>query len=467
MRLVQLIEKAFKYLLPSPFSIAILLTLVTFGLAFFLTDSKVGGNDRLLEIAGFWEQGLWNSPLLTFAVQMMLMLVLGHALALTKPVDRIISYATRYCSNTANAAAIVTLLTIIVALFNWGLGLVFGAILARKAGEYASKNNIPLNYPLIGAAGYSGMMIWHGGVSGSAPIKIAEDGHVKGMMQSIMTSEELALLPDSISYSDTIFGGMNLTALFLCLVLLPLFMYLMGKRVRSSKIVLPSSEALFNGNTENEPTSLIGAEHVDRSRFFSLGIGILILLYLSWNVFSSVGAQGLAFITPNFLNLLLLGLCLSLHQSVNSFLGAIDQAIGGASGILIQFPLYFGIMGIMTGSGLVQLFSDFFVEISNAITFPVYTFFSAGLVNIFVPSGGGQWGVQGPIIIQAAQELNVDFPKAIMALAYGDQLTNMLQPFWALPLLGITGLKASSILPYTLALMLIGAFIFTSVLLIF
>jgi short-chain fatty acids transporter len=467
MRLVQLIEKAFKYLLPSPFSIAILLTIVTFALAFFLTGSKVSGGERILEIAGFWEQGLWNSPLLTFAVQMMLMLVLGHALALTQPVDKIISYATRYCSTTAYAAAIVTLLTILVALFNWGLGLVFGAILARKVGEHALKNGIQLNYPLVGAAGYSGMMIWHGGISGSAPIKVAEEGHLKGMMQSIMTSEDLSRLPDSIDYSNTIFGGMNITAVFMAIVLLPLFMYLIGKKVKPSKELPKLERDLLHNDSDNTELILKGAERIDRSRYFSLGIGIVILIYLCWSVAFSFGDKGLGFINPNFLNLLLLGLCLSLHRSIISFLNAIDQAIGGASGILIQFPLYFGIMGIMTASGLVQLFSDFFVEISSAVSFPVYTFFSAGLVNIFVPSGGGQWGVQGPIIIQAAQQLHVDLPKAIMALAYGDQLTNMLQPFWALPLLGITGLRASSILPYTLGLMLIGTIIFTTVLLIF
>ena len=146
---------------------------------------------------------------------------------------------------------------------------------------------------------------------------------------------------------------------------------------------------------------------------------------------------------------------------------AINDAIGGASGILIQFPLYFGIMGIMNSSGLVQVFSDFFVSISNEVTFPVYTFFSAGIVNVFVPSGGGQWGVQGPIIVQAAMDLGVSLPKSIMALAYGDQLTNMLQPFWALPLLGITGLKARAILPYTVALMCVGAVIFVTMLLLF
>ena len=142
-------------------------------------------------------------------------------------------------------------------------------------------------------------------------------------------------------------------------------------------------------------------------------------------------------------------------------------AITGASGILIQFPFYFGIMGIMKSSGLVGDISDFFVQVSTATTYPLYTFMSAGLVNIFVPSGGGQWAVQGPIIVQAATEMGLSLPKSIMALAYGDQLTNMLQPFWALPLLGITGLKAKEILPYTLFLMIIGGLIYFGSLLIF
>ena len=142
-------------------------------------------------------------------------------------------------------------------------------------------------------------------------------------------------------------------------------------------------------------------------------------------------------------------------------------AITGASGILIQFPLYFGIMGIMNHSGMVDIMSDFFVNISNETTFPIFTFISAGIVNVFVPSGGGQWAVQGPIIVQAATDLGISLPKSIMALAYGDQLTNMLQPFWALPLLGITGLKAKDILPYTLILFLAGGLIFLTGLVLF
>ena len=163
----------------------------------------------------------------------------------------------------------------------------------------------------------------------------------------------------------------------------------------------------------------------------------------------------------------MLGLALLLHGSFKQFLRAVEEAIGDVAGILIQFPLYFGIMGIMASSGMINSISDFFVSISNSVTLPIFTFFSAGLVNLFVPSGGGQWAVQGPMVLESALQLGVPLPKAIMALAYGDQITNMLQPFWALPLLGITKLKAKEILPYTLIFMIIGILVYVTGLLIF
>ena len=134
--------------------------------------------------------------------------------------------------------------------------------------------------------------------------------------------------------------------------------------------------------------------------------------------------------------------------------------------VLYAFEDFVGIMGIMTATGMVGQIADFFASIATKTTMPVVTFFSAGLVNIFVPSGGGQWAIQGPIVLEAALKLNVPIPKAIMALAYGDQITNMLQPFWALPLLGITKLKAKEILPYTLILMLVGSVIYIAGLLL-
>jgi short-chain fatty acids transporter len=463
MKLFSVIEKAFKALLPSPFSIALILTVLTFLLAWFVTDSNTTGLDRGLELVGYWKDGLWEEPQLAFAVQMMLMLVLGHVLALTKPVDRFIGSVTKYCTNTANSAAIVTFLTVLVALFNWGLGLIFGAILARKVGEHAAKKGINLNYALIGAAGYSGLMVWHGGISGSAPIKVAEKGHMAKLMDGIVPIDQLSNLPDSVSPSETMFGTMNIVVIAMLLILLPLYMYFLGNRTkRASKLPHKHLETAIE-----DEAHVSGADRVDHSLFFALLFGLFIIAYSVYVGVEEFAQKGFGIINPNSINLLLLGLGLTMHGSIRNFLNGVDKAIGGTSGILIQFPLYFGIMGIMKYSGLVQELSDFFVQISTTTTFPLFTFLSAGIVNVFVPSGGGQWAVQGPIIVQAASELNVSLPKAIMALSYGDQLTNMLQPFWALPLLGITGLKAKQILPYTVALMGVGGIIFICALIIF
>ncbi len=438
----------FKALLPAPFTIAVLLTGLTFLLAWALTQPQQE-SWHFIELLEYWEKGLWDTPLLVFALQMMLMLVLGHVLALTKPINKLIEKASVYCNTTANAAAIVTLLTLMVSFFNWGLGLIFGAIFARKVGEQAVKNDTPLHYPLIGAAGYSGLMVWHGGISGSAPIKIAEEGHFMEAKMGI------------ISQADTIFSSMNIVLSIVLLIVLPTAMYLIGKRSKNSSISLPTQQ-----KTESID-NISSAEKLDHSRLLSYLFGGILLMYAFYKAFIKPDVISLSFINPNYINLVLLGLGIVLHGSIYKYLKGIDDAIGGASGILIQFPLYFGIMGIMKYSGMVGIFSDFFVQISNEVSFPIFTFISAGIVNMFVPSGGGQWGVQGPIIIEAASQLNVPYWKAVMALAYGDQITNMLQPFWALPLLGITGLKAKEILPYTLLLLIIGSVIFITGLLIF
>ena len=219
---------------------------------------------------------------------------------------------------------------------------------------------------------------------------------------------------------------------------------------------------------------LQAAEKLDHSvllaRFLG-GLMVIVALFKVWIQPVYIDATGFdwqfRFINPNFIIFLLFGLAILLHSSFFKFNHAVLKGIGGASGIMIQFPLYAGIMGIMLSSGLVDVFSSLFVRISDGTTFPLFTFVSAGLVNIFVPSGGGQWLVQGPILIEASQQLGIPMQKSIMALCYGDQITNMLQPFWALPLLGITGLKAKEILPYTFFLLLIGCFIFCSILLIF
>ena len=436
-----------KNILPAPFTIAVLLSFLTFFLAYNISaDSE--NSSQFFKILSYWEKGLWDNQLMVFAMQMMLMLVLGHSLALSAPLEKVINKATSYCNDTSISAAIVTFSTLLVSLFNWGLGLIFGAIFARKVGEHATKNNLKLNYPLIGAAGYSGLMIWHGGISGSAPIKIAETGH--------FLEEKMGV----ISQSETVFSSMNLVITILLLIILPAIMYYIGKKSKSKNINIKQEEKILTKKAN-------GAEKLDHSKSLAYIFGGIILVYCLYKAIILPENISLSFITPNFINLSLLGFCIIMHKNFFSFINSVNSAIKGAAGILIQFPLYFGIMGIMKYSGMIDVMSNFFITISNTYTFPIFTFFSAGIVNIFVPSGGGQWAIQGPIIIEAAIKIGVSIPKSVMALAYGDQITNMLQPFWALPLLGITGLRAKEILPYTLILMLTGGIIFILGLMVF
>ena len=166
----------------------------------------------------------------------------------------------------------------------------------------------------------------------------------------------------------------------------------------------------------------------------------------------AVGIMGLVFVVYyfavehgglnlNIVNFIFLMLGIALHGRPCRFLAAIGDAARGASGIIIQFPFYAGIMGMMIGSGLAASLSTLFVTISSPTTLPLFTFISAGIVNFFVPSGGGQWAVQAPVMIPAATELNVDLARISMAVAWGDAWTNMIQPFWALPALAIAGLR--------------------------
>ena len=462
MKFANSIENIFKKIFPSPFTIAVLLTFLSVLLALIYTgDKDLGYLSQSLTIIEYWEQGLWNAPLMVFAMQMMLMLVLGHVLALSQPINKGIQYMTAYCNNTANAAFWVCLLTLLVSLFNWGLGLIFGAIFARKVAENASQNKWPLHYPIIGACGYAGLMVWHGGISGSAPVKAAESGHIKSLMTGVYNKEQLDQLPEMLNFSDTVFSTMNISVSIILLITVPVIMYFIGKKSIAKDYQLNSM------NIVSEAPKLLGAERLDHSKLLAGIFGAGILSFAFYKSVILPESVNLNFISPNFINFSLLGMGILFHGNFYRFLKAIDQAISGASGILIQFPLYFGIMGIMKHSGMIHSLSDFFVSISTETTFPIFTFISAGIVNVFVPSGGGQWAIQGPIIIEASQQLGLNISKNVMALAYGDQLTNMLQPFWALPLLGITGLKAKEILPYTLIIMLVGGIIFVSGLLIF
>jgi len=417
---------------PSTFEIALLLSLVVFICA--LSWTKPEGASFLVygySVLGFWKAGFWD--LLEFTMQMVLILVLGHTLALSQPVDK----ALRKLSGTITSNTHAVLLTGGMAMaggyLNWGFGLVLGAILARKIGESAQEKNISINYSLVAASGYLGMLVWHGGLSGSATLKVAESGH--------FLQEVIGMIP----IDQTIFSPFNLIVnLILVLLLLVLMFWLSRKAYRRKK--LPSCSSFYMEEAvEEDKTGLV--------------LGSLMAFLVLGEILANRGSNW-SFVDLNFVNFALLALGLLFFASLKSFLSALSHAVKGATDIIIQFPFYAGILGMMKYSGLLVLLAEDMVGKSGPDTFPFLSFLSAALVNLFVPSGGGQWAIQGPVMMEAASKMGLDIPKMIMVFTYGDQLTNMLQPFWALPLLTITGLPAKEIFKYTLYFFLVAALVF-------
>ena len=223
----------------------------------------------------------------------------------------------------------------------------------------------------------------------------------------------------------------------------------------------------FNGHgalnfTEEEKKAWVFADKLENSVALSMIIGIGGLIYIVY-YFATKGFK----LNLNIVNFTFLMVGILLHKRPIAYVRAIAEGTRGCAGIILQFPFYAGIMGMMKFSGLVGVIAGWFVAISNAATYPIFTYISAMIVNIFVPSGGGQWAVQGPVMVEAAKMLKFSIPKTVMAVAYGDQWTNLFQPFWALPLLGITGLRARDIMGYCMALMFLGIPLYIILLLIF
>jgi short-chain fatty acids transporter len=443
---------------PDPFVLAILLTFVTFGLA-----AAVMGTDVTAAV-DFWggelgdgkvvKPGLWK--FLSFGMMMCLVLVTGHALASAKPMRRVIRGLADRPQTATQAIALTALCAMTCGLLNWGLGLIVGALLARDVALSAKRRGIKVHYPLLAASGYTGLLVWHGGLSGSAPMTITQTATVQKVLGKGISIPEIPL-------TDTIFSPMNICVSIAVLCFVP---FILSRMAPSDDAVLEIDPACFEED-EPEASDTMSEEGpaswLNGSRWLGWALAAVVFAYLGRYVaFVGVGKVDL-----NFINLLFLGLGLAIYGRPAAYAKAIGDATSGCSGIILQFPIYAGIMAVMVQSGLVKEMALFIQSIATPETYGAFTFMSAGGVNLFVPSGGGQFGVQGPVVVQAATELDVPYGKAIMAFAYGDQWTNMLQPFWALPLLGITKLKASQIIGYTAALMFLVAPIYLVALSVF
>lgn len=450
-RLGLLISRLFRGVMPDPFVLAVLLTFLTVGLALWLTPTPFG------KIVDAWSSdiGLWS--LLKFAMQMCLILVTGHAVASSPPVARFTKRIAQWPDSGASAAALVAVLATTTAVLNWGLGLIVGAIAAREVGAAMQRKGVRVHYPLLAAAGYLGLMVWHGGFSGSAPLKVTR---LADITEIFGANPPIGPIP----LDRTLFSPTNLFITGGLLVLLPLIMAALAPRDEKA---MQTADAFGIGKNdipgdvsaeseESEVQKAFLPRLLEDTPFVNWALLVLIGIWAWRYYFPATGPSGIRELTPDTVNLTMLALGLLLYRTPMSYVRAVERAASGAAGIILQFPLYAGIMGIMAATGLTALFATSLAAIGQGATLPLTTFFSAAVINIFVPSGGGQWAIQGPIAMRSAIETGVDPATMVMAVAYGDQLTNMLQPFWALPLLAITKVQARDIVGYTAVAMLAG-----------
>lgn len=294
---------------------------------------------------------------------------------------------------------------------------------------------------MLVASAYSGFVIWHAGVSGSIPLALATPG------KEALAAATSGAVTEPISTSMTIFAPYNLV---ICLVILVCLPIINAKMHPLPEHTVTIDKTLLKDETKEKKIISTPAEKIENSMIMSLLVVAVGLIFLV-NYFMTNGFN----LSLNIVNLIFLIAGIIFHKTPINYVNAIAEATGGAAGILLQFPFYGGIMAIMTavsadGASLAGAISTWFVSVATDITFPLFTFLSAGIVNFFVPSGGGQWAVQGPIMMPAGLELGVSPAITGMAIAWGDAWTNMIQPFWALPALGIAGLSARDIMGYCL-----------------
>ena len=414
--------------LPDAFLFAVILTIVVFFGAMVATGM---GPVAMLDAWGN-DKGFWG--LLSFSMQMALVLVFGNAMASAKPCKKALGALASLAHNKKQAIIITTFVSVICCWVNWGFGLVAGALLAKEV----AKRVRDVDYPLLIASAYSGFVIWHAGFSGSIPLDL-----VKGKVFADVTYQA--------AITETIFHPVNLVMVLVVLFVMPLINYAMHPDKDHTICVDP---ALLTDESERTYKIETPADKMEHSKILWVILVIACWAYIVLYFVKNGFTLGL-----NIVNFLFMTLGLTLHGNLRKYVDAISDAAGGAAGILLQFPFYAGIMGMMVatnadGVSLASTISNFFVSISTQVTLPMLSFLAAGIVNFFVPSGGGQWAVQGPIMMPAGRAQGISDGLMSMAIAWGDQWTNMIQPFWALPALGIAGLSARDVMGYLVVILL-------------
>ena len=425
--------------LPDPYLFVIILTMVTFVIALAFTDRP------LTSLFGDWYKGVFD--LFTYTLQALLIAVTGFAFAQAPSVNRVLDRIASIPRTQAQAGVAVMLTTAGASLISWGLGLVTAGIMARQIAK-----QMPVNYGYLVAAAYGGFMVWASGVSSTIALASATPGNT----MNVIETETGIVTP----LTETILPWWNVLPVVILLIALALYSYKVapsgGMLSEEDRQKLAEEDEVVEEDHEATP-----ARRMENSPIFTLMLAALVVGYFTVTWSSGEFNFGLNELIAIFF---LLGWLA--HRRPIRYVHAFQNSIRAGGPIALQFPLYGGLMGIMTSSGLSEVLAQGFVAFSSAATLPFWSFISSIIISIFVPSGGGHWVVQGPVMTPAASALGADQAMTAMGVAYGEQVANMLQPFWALPVLAIVGLGIRQVMGYEVLAFFIGMLIFGGTLLL-
>jgi short-chain fatty acids transporter len=417
--------------MPDPYVFAVILTFVAALLAYFFAP-----NARPGQVVSAWYNGVFN--LFTFAFQMVIMLVAGYALASAPAIRNLLGKIASIPSTAASAVSLTVLVSMVASWINWGLGLVTAALLAREIAK-----RIRMDFGWLVAAAYSGFVISTEGPSGSIALSQATHGSALNIVEKVTGN----LTP----LSHTVFTRFNLIPIAVLLIVLPVVFRYIGPDPNNSFPADPDRLRIEDATPhQKERAGTIGSK-LDNAWILTVFLVLFMATALGVELYRTKGSLDLNSV---IMTLLMLGLLL--HWRPAAYVAAIKHAARISGPLILQYPLYGGLMGIMTATGLAGVLSRVFLSFSTARSIHFWTYLTSIIITFFVPSGGGHWAVQGPFAVPAARDLHASLAGVTMSVAMGESVANMLQPFFALPILAIAGIRVQRMMGFMVITFLVA-----------
>ena len=429
--------------IPDAFIFALLGTVVVGGAAMLVTPSTPA------EVLDAWGRGFWD--LIPFTLQMALVIITGHVLATSGPMQRLIRLIASWPSTPRSAVAVVTLFALLSSWLNWGFSLVFSAVLAREVARRVAG----VDYRALAAASFLGLgSIWAQGLSGSAALQMATPGALQPGIREIVANG--GMVPGGlISFRDTIFLWQSLVSVVIEIVVVTTVMWFATPPPARARTAADLGIDLGESDAEpmRRPAVVTPGAWLEHSPILTWSIVAMGGTFLARYFISADDPLG-AF-NVNILNLTFLMLGFALHPTPARLMHAVKGATPAVWGVLLQFPFYAGIAGMITATQLNELLAGAFVRVATRETFPAIVAIYSAVLGIFVPSGGSKWIIEAPYVMAAAHSLHVHLGWVVASYDLGEALANLLQPFWMLPILGILGLRIRDVMGYTFLVFLV------------